>query len=191
MNYDFLNQILCIWILTFFSCSKLPTADMGLQSKMTVYAAIAAMLALMAFIVFYASLDNPELEKAQIDLQSVDILEVNNIENKASLKITFLVKNPSEKTFTVPSITYSIYGDGKLIGSSQYSTEDVAMPGRAAFYSGAEIPLESKLVITQTASNSDIYQSIINNQVNSFRAEGTIAVETAWSIIEKDFETST
>ncbi len=164
---------------------------MGLQSKMTVYAAIAAMLALMGGIVFYASLDNPALEKVEIELLSVDIIEVNNIEDKTSLQITFLVKNPSEKTFTVPSITYDLYGDGKLIGAAQYSTEDIAMPGRAAFYSGAEIPLKSKLVITKTEANSDVYQSIVNNQVDSFQAEGVIAVETAWSIVEKEFQTST
>ena len=164
---------------------------MALQSKMTVYAAIAGMLALMGGIVYYASLDNPALEQVEVELHSVDILDVNNIENKASLQVTFMVKNPSDKTFTVPSITYQLYGDGKLIGSGQYSTEDIAMPGRAAFYSGVEIPLESKLVITRSEANSDIYQDVVNNQISSFRAQGTIAAETAWSIIEKEFDSST
>ena len=42
---------------------------MALQSRMTVYVAIAGVLALMGGIVFYASLDNPELEQAEIELQ--------------------------------------------------------------------------------------------------------------------------
>ncbi|MDX1596418.1 MAG: hypothetical protein R3327_05700 [Nitrosopumilaceae archaeon] len=164
---------------------------MALQSKMTVYAAIAGMLALMGGIVYYASLDNPALEQVKIELHNVEIIDVNNIENKASLQVTFMVKNPSEKTFTVPSITYQLYGDERLIGSGQYSTEDIAMPGRAAFYPEAEIPLESKLVITKSEANAEIYEDVVNNRINNFSVQGTIAAETAWSIIEKEFDSST
>ena len=47
---------------TFFSCTQSDTIEMALQSKMTVYAAIAGVLGLMGGIVYYASLDNAELE---------------------------------------------------------------------------------------------------------------------------------
>ena len=161
---------------------------MGLQSKMTVYAAIAGMLALMGGIVYYASLDNPALEEVEIELFNVEIVEVNKIENKAQLKITFLVTNPSDKTFTVPSISYQLYGDEMLIGSGQYSTEDIAMPGRAAFYPDASIPLDSRFVITSSDVNSEIYEKLVSNQIQTFKANGVIAVETAWSIVEKEFE---
>ncbi len=163
---------------------------MGLQSKMTVYAAIAGMLALMGGIVYYASLDNPALEKVEIELVSVEITDVNKIENKAKLQVTFLVTNPSEKTFTVPSISYQLYGDGVLIGPGQYSTEDVAMPGRAAFYPDASIPLDSRFVITSSEINSEIYQKLVNNEIQTFKTDGVITVETAWSIVEKEFESS-
>ena len=116
---------------------------MPLQSKMTVYAAIAGMLALMGFIVFYGSLDVPEIETTEIELHSVEVIEVNTIENRAKLEVAFLVKNPSEKTFTIPLISYDLYANGKHIGVGQYSTQDIAMPGRAAFYPGAEIPLKN------------------------------------------------
>jgi len=163
---------------------------LGLQSKMTVYAAIAGMLALMGGIVYYASLDNEELEKVEIELQEVEVTDVNNIENRAQLEVTFLVRNPSEKTFTVPSITYQLYGDGVLIGSGQYSTEDISMPGRAAFYPGAEIPLESKFFLSGSNTDSEIYESVVNNQIQNFKADGMITVETSWSLVEKEFEIS-
>ena len=86
---------------------------MNLQSKMTVYAAIAAMLALMGGIVYYSSLDNPFLEQVQIELGGVEVIDVNNIQNKATLEVTFQVTNPSDKTFTIPSISYeSVRGRG-------------------------------------------------------------------------------
>lgn len=157
---------------------------------MTVYAAIAGMLALMGGIVYYASLDNPALEEVEIELVSVEITDVNKIENKAKLRVTFLVTNPSEKTFTVPSISYQLYGDGVLIGPGQYSTEDISMPGRAAFYPDASIPLDSRFVITSSEINSEIYQKLVNNEIQTFKTDGVITVETAWSIVEKEFESS-
>ena len=108
---------------------------------MIVYAAIAGLFGMMGIIVWYASLDNTELEQVEIKLLNVEVKDVNKIENSAKLEVTFLVKNPSEKTFTVPIIGYQLYADGQLLGSGQYSTEDIAMPGRAVFYSGVEIPL--------------------------------------------------
>ena len=70
--------------------------------------AILALLALMGGGVYYASLDNEDLESATIELTSVEVLDVNSIENKATLNVTFTVTNPSDLTFTVPVITLSL-----------------------------------------------------------------------------------
>ena len=161
---------------------------MKLQSKMTVYAAIAAMLALMGGIVYYSSLDNPFLEQVQIELESVQITNINNIQNTATLQVTFLVSNPTDKTFTVPSISYELFGDGQVIGAGQYSTEDIAMPGRVIFYSGASIPLKSTMTIT--ADGDTQYQDIVSNNIQEYTASGLITAESAWAIVEVDFESS-
>jgi len=160
---------------------------LGLQSKGLVYAAIAGLLALMGGFVYYASLDNPYLEQVEIELQSVEVLEVNSIENSATLRVSFLVKNPSEKTFTVPSIAYELSGNGMVLGQGKYSTEDIAMPGRAAFYSGVEIPLKNIFTLTEATVDSGIYQAIINEEGVDYSATGVITVETAWAIAEVEF----
>lgn len=157
---------------------------------MTVYAAIAGMLALMGGIVFYASLDNPQIEKTEIELQSVEIIDVDTIENRVKLQVTFLVKNPSEQTFTVPLISYNLIANGTHIGAAQYSTEDIAMPGRAAFYPNAEIPLKNFFYLVKSEVNSDVYQMIVEEDNVQYSVEGVITVETAWSLIEKDFKSS-
>ena len=157
---------------------------------MTVYAAIAALLAMMGGIVYYASLDNPQLELAEIRLSDVQLKDVNKIENTAKLEVTFLVKNPSEKTFTVPLITYQLFADGQLLGSGQYSTEDISMPGRAAFYSGAEIPLKNTFILVKSNVDSEIYDSVLSDKISNFEAEGSLTTETSWTINEKDFQTS-
>ena len=164
---------------------------MALQNKIIVYAAIAGLFGMMGIIIWYASFDNSELEQVEIKLQSVEVKDVNKIENSAKLEVTFLVKNPSEKTFTVPIIGYKLLADGQILGSGQYSTEDISMPGRAVFYSGAEIPLKNTFILKQSDVNPETYQTVLNGNINSFSAEGSITTETSWSIIEKQFKTST
>ena len=162
---------------------------MALQSKITVYAAIAGVLALMGGIVYYASLDNVQLEQAKIELIDVELRDISTVDNQAKFNVTFLVKNPSEKTFTVSLIGYQLYGDGVLLGSGQYSTVDIALPGRAVFYPGAEVPLKSVFILTKSELNSEIYESMIDGRINNFTAEGSLTTETSWSVIEKEFKT--
>tara|TARA_B100001123_G_C15262301_1_gene1007028 strand:- start:63 stop:557 length:495 start_codon:yes stop_codon:yes gene_type:complete len=151
--------------------------------------AILALLALMGGGVYYASLDNEDLESATIELTSVEILEVNSIENTATLIVTFTVTNPSDLTFTVPVITYELYANGNSIGSGVYSTEDVAMPGRAAFYPGTEIPLDNWFSLILTDKNQNEYNAIISGETMEYEASGILTVESAWSIVEPEFDT--
>ncbi len=164
---------------------------MALQSKLLVYAAIAALVGLLGGIIWFASLDNPDLEQVEIELKAVEVISVNKVENSAKLSVTFLVKNPSEKTFTVPLIGYQLFADEELLGSGQYSTADIAMPGRAIFSSGAEIPLKNLFEINMSEVDNEIYQAILADKIQSFRAEGVITTESAWSTIEKEFDSST
>ena len=164
---------------------------MALQSKLLVYAAIAALVGLLGGIIWFASLDNPDLEQVEIELEGVEVISVNKVENSAKLSITFLVKNPSEKTFTVPLIGYQLFADEELLGSGQYSTADIAMPGRAIFSSGAEIPLKNLFELNMSEVNNEIYQAVLADKIQSFRAEGVITTESAWSTIEKEFNSST
>jgi hypothetical protein len=163
---------------------------MALQSKVTVYLAIVGVFALMGGIIFYASLDNVELDQVEIKLTNVKLLDVNTIDNQAKFQVTFLIKNPSNKTLTVSVIDFKLYGDGELLGSGLYSTADIALPGRALFYPGAEIPLKNIFVLNKSEVNSEIYEDVINERITSFSAEGKITSQTTWSEVDKEFKTS-
>ena len=162
---------------------------MALQSRMTVYVAIAGVLALMGTIVFYASLDNVQLEQAEIELFSVELIGVDNVKNQAKFDVTFLVKNPSDKAFTVGVIDYQLFTDEIELGSGQYSAMDVALPGRAVFSSGDQIPLKSIFVLTKSEINPEIYEDMINERIDSFSAQGILTTQTTWSTIDKEFST--
>ena len=158
---------------------------MALQSKLTVYAAIVGCLGLMGVIVYYASLDNVSLEQVEVELADITLRESG--ENEAKFVVTFLVKNPSEKTYVVPVIAYQLYGDDVLLGSGKYSTEDVALPGRAQMLPGAEVPLKNTFILNKSEVGSEIYQSMINNEIINFIAEGMIITQSTWSVAETEF----
>jgi LEA14-like dessication related protein len=164
---------------------------LALQSKLLLYAAIVGLLGLMGVIFWYGNLDAPELEQVEIEITDVEVFSVNKVASTAKLTVTFLVKNPSDTTLTVSLIDYQLYADGTLLGSGQYSTVDVAMPGRAIFSSGAEIPLKNIFELEKSEINDEIYQKVLDDGINSFKAEGSIHTESAWSLNEKKFDSST
>jgi len=159
------------------------------QSKMTIYAALVGCLALMGGIFYYGNLDTVQIEQVEIELINVELRGDRIIDNQAKFDVTFLVKNPSDKTFTVPLIGYQLYGDGILLGLGLYSTIDISMPGRATFLPGVELPLKNVFVLEKSEVNSEIYQNAIENRITSFSAEGSITTQSAWMTINKEFKT--
>ena len=163
---------------------------MNPPGRIILVVAIIGLLGMMGGGIYYASLDNPKLEQAIVELSAVELRDVNTIENRATMTVTFLVTNPSDLTFTIPLIAYELYGDGVSLGSSSYSTQDIAMPGRAAFYPGTEIPLKNKFSFVLTDVNETVYEKIVTGQSVQYSAKGMISVESAWSIVEMNFDTS-
>jgi LEA14-like dessication related protein len=157
---------------------------------MILYVALGALLAMLAGITWYASLDNPKLEQVEIDMGTVKLISENTIEGKAKLDVGFIISNPSDKTFTISRIDYELFANGVSIGKSQYSTEDIAMPGRAAFYPNAEIELPSPFTLTKTTENADQYTAITTETPVVYSAKGLVVVESAWSLVEKEFNIS-
>ena len=82
---------------------------------------------------------------------SVELIDVDNENNQAKFDVSLLVKNLQvKKHFTVGVIDYQLFTDGIELGSGQYSAPDVALPGRAVFSSGDQIPLSSIFVLTKS-----------------------------------------
>ena len=155
---------------------------------MILYVAIGALFAFMAGIVYYSTLDIPELEKSEIELYRVEVIEVNNFENYISLKTTFLIKNFGEKTVTVPVISYQFFANGKAVGTSSYNVEDIPLTGRALLMSGTEVPFTTKIKIDLTEENENEYMKIANGEHVDYSADGLYTIETAWQVIDVEFE---
>ncbi|MEK0320258.1 MAG: hypothetical protein QQN61_04090 [Nitrosopumilus sp.] len=159
------------------------------QSKITVYVAVVGLFAMMGGFFYYGSLDNVPLGKVEIKLTNVELRDISSIDNQARFDVTFLIKNPSDKTFTISQIEYQLYNDEILLGSGLYSTTDITLPGRAAFFPGTEIPLKNIFVLNESEVDSKIYQAAIQNKIDSFSAKGIITVQSSWITVEKEFIT--
>ncbi len=139
---------------------------------------------------YYANLDIPELEKVQLDLVAVKVLEVNSIDKRANLEIDFLVTNSGKKTATISTINYELFANGKDIGNGEYSTEDIALPGRALIYPGQSVTLTGAFNLVYTDRVADEYFAITNGEQISYVVKGSLTVESAWATVDKQFESA-
>ena len=148
------------------------------------------MFAFMGGIVWYSTYDIPELEKSEIELLSVDLVEIDSIDNRITLSVVFGITNHGERTVTVPEIGFQLFANGKPLGSSSYSVSDIPLNGRALMLSGMQVPLTTKITISLTDDIKDVYEAIAAGESLDYRATGQYTIETAWQVIDTEFESS-
>ena len=138
----------------------------------------------------FANSGQDVLKNVKIDLAGVKVQEVNKIDKRATLVVEFNVTNPTTITATIPSISYDLFVNGKDLGSGHYSTEDIAMAGRAPLFPSSTVKLTNTFQLVDTDKISNEYQSIINGQPVSYKVSGQVTVESAWTLITRDFEST-
>ena len=158
---------------------------------MIVYAAIGAMFAFMGGIVYFSTYDIPELEKSELDLLSVNVVEIDSIENRLYLEVVFGITNHGERTVTVPEIGFELFANGESLGSSSYSVSDIPLNGRALMMPGMQVPLVGEITINLTDDIKDIYEAIAAGESLDYRVTGQYTIETAWQIMDIQFDSST
>ena len=157
---------------------------------MILYAAIGALLAFLGGIAYFSTFDIPELEKSEIDLLSVDVVEIDSIENRITLNVAFGITNHSERTVTVPEIGFELFANGISLGSSSYSTSDIPMTGRALMIPGLQVALTAGMTVNLTDDIKDVYEAIAYGESVEYRANGQYTIESAWQVIDIKFDSS-
>ena len=148
------------------------------------------MFAFMGGIVYFSTYDIPELEKSEIELLSVNVIEVDSIQNRMYVNVVFGITNHGTRTVTVPEIGFQLFADGKSLGSSSYSVSDIPLNGRALMLSGMQVPLVGKITINLTDDIKDVYEAMAAGESLDYRAVGQYTIETAWQVIDIQYDSS-
>ena len=148
------------------------------------------MFAFMGGIVYFSTYDIPELEKSELELISVNIAEINSVENRLYLEVVFGITNHGERTVTVPEISFELFADGTSLGASSYSVSDIPLTGRALLTSGLQVPLVGEITVSQTDDIKDVYEAIAAGESLNYRVIGQYTIETAWQVIDIQFDSS-
>ena len=159
-------------------------------SKIIVYIAIGGLFAFMGGIVYYSTFDITELEKSEFELLSVSVVEIDSIQNRMYVDVVFGITNHGERTVTVPEISFQLFANGKSIGSSSYSVSDIPLNGRALMLTGMQVPLVGKITINLTDDIKDIYEAMAAGESLDYRAVGQYTIETAWQVIDIQYDSS-
>ena len=106
------------------------------------------------------------------------------------LELVFGVSNHGERTVTVPVISYELFANGKSLGSSSYDDSDIPLNGRALMLSGMQVPLVGEITVNLTDDIKDIYEAIAAGESLDYRVTGQYTIETAWQVIDIQFDSS-
>ena len=106
------------------------------------------------------------------------------------MKIIFGITNHGEKTVTVPEISFELFANGQSLGSSSYSISDIPMTGRVLLTSGLQVSVPGEITINLTDDNKDIYEAIAAGESLDYRVTGQYTIETAWQLLDLQFDSS-
>lgn len=174
----------------FFNSIEPVAIELVSRGRVVIFSAFAGLGILLLSLVLFANSGQDVLKQVKIDLVGVKLIDVNKINNRAHLEVLFNVTNPTTITATIPSINYDLFVNGKHLGSGHYSTEDIAMAGRAPLFPSSTVTLTNTFELVNTDQISNEYQSIINGKPVSYKVTGQVTVESAWTLITRDFEST-
>ncbi len=153
-----------------------------------ILACFAGLGLMMLYFVFYANSFQPELEKVEVNLVSIKLLDVDKIDKRAHLQVDYQITNPTTVTATISTINYDLYTNGKKIGEGHYSVEDIPMAGRPALFAGGNVTLSDTFELVYTENIANEYAAITSGQSMKYEAKGQATIESAWTLVEKDFD---
>ena len=151
-------------------------------------AAFVGLGLLMLFFYYYAGTYQPTLQQVTISLQTVKVLNIDKINNRANLEVDYLLDNPTTVTSTISTIDYELYANGKDLGAGHYSVEDIPMAGRPALFPGGNTTITHTFNLIDSDSISDVYNSIIKGESVKYEAKGQVTIESTLTLITKDFD---
>jgi len=140
-----------------------------------------------------------EWEEAEIDpnvgviLENVKMKKIDDDNpDRMIVRVDLAVFNNTERILAISRIGYDLYANEILVGRGSLSFADIPLSGRAPIFSGSSTTLPSEMQLPKSPEVMEIWSKLLNNDTEdvTWRADGVVQIETAFSIIEKDFNSS-
>lgn len=151
-------------------------------------AAFVGLGGLMLFFYLYSGTYQPTLQQVNINLQSVKVLNIDKINNRASLEVDYFLDNPTTVTSTISTVNYELYANGKDLGPGSYSVEDIPMEGRPALFPEGNTTVTDTFHLVDNPNIADVYNSIIKGESVKYESKGQVTIESTLTLITKDFD---
>lgn len=108
------------------------------------------------------------------------------------LQVDFTILNETEQTLVVSRIAHDVYANENFIGRGNLSLADIPLTGRAPLFPGSITTLPSEMNLRKSADVMEIWDKLFNNDTEGiiWRTEGVAQIESAFSIIEVEFNST-
>ncbi len=162
------------------------------RGKIFVASAIAGTIIAFTLMYIVATQQATVLESdIAIDITDIDVTSYNPETDTLTLQVTFQISNNSDVVMSLGIISYDLFGNDINICKSGTSYRDVPLVGRPQIFShGISGPIRTNCDIKRSAQNTEIFDTLLNNNLNSirFNTKGTTEIETSISVITKSFD---
>ncbi|MGI0046781.1 MAG: hypothetical protein ACREBB_06290 [Nitrosotalea sp.] len=158
------------------------------KGKTVLIAAFVGLGGLMLFFYLYANSYQPQLNQITVGIQTIKVLNVDKINNRATLEIDYSLYNPTTVTSTISTINYELYANGQDVGQGSYSVEDIPMEGRPALFPDSNMTVPVNFQIIDSANIDNVYNSITKGEPVKYEAKGQVEIQSTLTEINKDFD---
>jgi hypothetical protein len=161
---------------------------------MVIIAIFVGFAAALAGLVGFTNLEQEEIGPL-VDVALADVrMKGIDKENPTLMivRVDFTIFNETKQTLTIAKIDYDMYANEQFIGRGILSLEDAPLTGRAPLFPGTPTTLPSEMQLRQSPEVMHVWDELKDGNTDDikWRADGVAQIETAFSIIEKEFDST-
>ncbi|HET8794250.1 MAG: hypothetical protein AB7V56_06330 [Candidatus Nitrosocosmicus sp.] len=131
----------------------------------------------------------PDLEAVSIIIKNVELKDISDDNNTATLNVVFNIKNPTSQALTTSKIDYELIADGKSLGEYSKSFIDIPVNGRPQLLSNTDTNISSiiETPISDQAFRMNLVQNNQTMQNIDWSVNGNAIIESGFSSAPKTF----
>ena len=134
----------------------------------------------------------PNLDDISIIVKKIELEDISNDNNTATLNVLFNIQNPTGQALTTSKIDYELIANGESLGEHSKSYIDIPVNGRPQLLANTDTNISS--VIETSISNKDIRADLLRNNQSIENIEwiinGNAIIESGFSSAPKLFNTT-